>query len=147
MNGNESDGDLVHLAYVSTETAEMGSNDLVDLLHVARKRNSAAGLTGMLLHRDDSFFQILEGARSDVDCVFASIQKDPRHQRITVILNEAITQREFADWGMAFIELDGIGLDELEGFSDYLTNDNSGFAFLQESTAVEKLMMQFKTML
>lgn len=147
MSENGLGSDLVHLAYVSTETAPLSSSEIRDLLEVARSRNSSEGLTGMLLHRDASFFQILEGTRVAIDLVFDSIVKDARHQRVNVILNEAIAHREFEDWRMAFIELDGIGLDELDGFSDYLMNDTTGFAFMQQATAVEKLMIQFKNML
>ena len=53
---------MIHLCYVSTATRLMTQADLLDLLATARQRNKACDVTGMLLYKDMSFVQILEGA-------------------------------------------------------------------------------------
>ncbi|MEK9928806.1 MAG: BLUF domain-containing protein, partial [Halieaceae bacterium] len=59
--------ELVHLAYVSTQTGEMSARDLLDLLTKAQRTNTEREITGLLLHKNRSYFQVLEGARADVD--------------------------------------------------------------------------------
>ena len=98
---------LFHLGYVSTEKQPMIADDLATLLKHASGRNQALGITGLLLHRDDSFFQVLEGDADSVRQVFESIRQDPRHHRIQVLFEGPIESREFTDWRMGFVDLDG----------------------------------------
>jgi hypothetical protein len=62
-------------------------------------------LTGLLLHKDDRFVQVLEGREQVVRQLFATIQQDARHQAINILFEGDIAQREFADWSMGFREL------------------------------------------
>jgi hypothetical protein len=47
--------------------------------------------------------QALEGARRDVDDVFASIRRDGRHRDIFVVEEHWIESRDFGDWTMAYV--------------------------------------------
>ena len=135
-----------HLGYVSTETQPMLPDDLATLLRHASGRNRALGITGLLLHRDDSFFQVLEGEADNVRQVFESIQRDPRHHRIQVLFEGPVESREFADWRMGFLDLDGIEVDQLPGFSDFLFNQAEPRRFLEELTQAKRLMLLFRAM-
>lgn len=137
---------LFHLGYVSTETQPLLPDDLASLLREAAGRNQGLGITGLLLHRDDSFFQVLEGDAENVRQVFESIQRDPRHHRIQVLFEGPITSREFADWRMGFLDLDGIELDQLPGFSDFLFNKAEPRRFLEELSQAKRLMLLFRAM-
>ena len=57
---------LFHLGYVSTETGDLGADGMIELLTEARKANSSRGITGLLLHRERSFYQVLEGTEAEV---------------------------------------------------------------------------------
>jgi hypothetical protein len=98
------------------------------------------------LHREDSFFQILEGEEDAVRELFGRICTDPRHERIELVAEGAIEQREFRDWQMAFFELDGQDLSALPGFSDLLDNTASAKLFLQSLSRSKKLAMLFSVM-
>ena len=137
---------LFHLGYVSTQIRPMQAQDLLDLLKTAREHNSRVGVTGLLLHREDSFFQVLEGQEEAVREIFARIQHDRRHDRVKVLFEGPIESREFSDWRMGFVELDGVDLTQLPGFSDFLFNDSEPRRFLEELTQAKRLLLLFRAM-
>mgnify|MGYP001828285746 CR=1 FL=1 len=82
LNG---DGALFCLSYVSTQCRPFPVGELTELLEKAREFNDSQEITGLLLHREDSFFQILEGRESAVRALFENICADERHERIEVV--------------------------------------------------------------
>jgi hypothetical protein len=141
-----SDSGLYCLSYVSTQAASMTGDTLKRILEEAYRHNAAAGITGLLLHRDDSFFQILEGDREVVLDLFERIVADDRHERVEIVAEGPIDHREFKDWQMAFIELDGQDLSALPGFSDLMRDTPSAKAFLQSLSRSKKLALLFSVM-
>ena len=57
---------LFHLGYVSTETGDMGTQGMIELMAEARRINTERDITGLLLHREKSFYQVLEGTEEEV---------------------------------------------------------------------------------
>lgn len=138
---------VYHLGYVSTQAMRLGPTEVLGLLEAARARNGDLGITGVLLHREDSFFQVLEGDASSVRQVFESIRKDPRHHRIEVLFEGDIDEREFADWRMGFLELDGVDVESLPGFSDFMVSGDSGPRRLfYDLSKAKRLMLLFRAM-
>jgi hypothetical protein len=100
---------LFHMIYTSKERPEHGPLNLKKLLVNARMRNSAACVTGLLVCHQGTFLQVLEGAESAVRKIFARIEKDVRHQDISV-LGSVTTDgqvRKFGDWSMGFSDATG----------------------------------------
>lgn len=93
---------LIHLMYASTATVGLTDADMTGLLRHARRQNESVGVTGMLLCTDGSFFQVLEGARGDVEATFAAILADPRHNGVVTLIRERIARRSFGEWSMGF---------------------------------------------
>jgi hypothetical protein len=110
---------LVHCIYSSQSTHDFTVEELTALLANAREANARQGISGMLLHCDGSFFQILEGERAAVDAVFERIANDPRHTRVTRIIHEPIPRRFFGDWTMGFAGTDPAELEAIEGLNDF----------------------------
>ncbi|MEE4276901.1 MAG: BLUF domain-containing protein, partial [Halieaceae bacterium] len=81
----EHGGALYCISYVSTQTQHMDNDELLALLEIAREKNQSLGITGILLHREDSFFQILEGGEDEVCELYETIAADPRHDRIEIV--------------------------------------------------------------
>lgn len=140
------DNELYHLAYVSTLVAPMPSEDVMELLRVARACNEIRGVTGLLLLRGDSFFQVLEGFKDDVYAIFERVVADSRHHRIEVLFEEPLAEREFGDWQMGFVELDGVDVSELEGVSDFLSRDADPREMFTHLTRSKRLMLMFRQM-
>jgi len=109
---------LLSLVYCSTATRPFGQRELSDLLATSRANNEAHDITGMLLHRDGEFVQILEGDRYDVEKLMASIGRDPRHTDVRVLLEEPLHERRFDDWTMGYQALVAPAAELSAGFRD-----------------------------
>ena len=137
---------LFHLGYVSTETGDLGSSGMVELLTEARRINTSRDITGLLLHRDRSFYQVLEGAEDVVRQTFDSIEKDERHTAIDVLFEGEVDEREFPDWQMGFLNLDGADIETLQGYSDFLSREDNAKDFLENLSRGKRLALMFRSM-
>ena len=137
---------LFHLGYVSTETEDLGSTGMVELLTAARRINTSRDITGLLLHRDRSFYQVLEGAEDVVRQTFDSIEKDQRHTAIDVLFEGEVDEREFPDWQMGFLNLDGVDIETLQGYSDFLSREDNAKDFLENLSRGKRLALMFRSM-
>ena len=137
---------LFHLGYVSTETEDLGSDGMVELLTEARRINTSRDITGLLLHRDRSFYQVLEGEEVVVRQTFDSIEKDERHTAIDVLFEGEVDEREFPDWQMGFLNLDGVDIDTLQGYSDFLSREDNAKDFLENLSRGKRLALMFRSM-
>ena len=137
---------LFHLGYVSTETRDLGSAGMVKLLTEARRINTSRDITGLLLHRDRSFYQVLEGAEDVVRQTFDSIEKDKRHTAIDVLFEGEVDEREFPDWQMGFLNLDGVDIEALQGYSDFLSREDNAKDFLENLSRGKRLALMFRSM-
>ena len=54
-------GSLYQIVYLSTATEPFSKAQLMELLEGSVRRNTVAGITGLLLYRDGAFMQALEG--------------------------------------------------------------------------------------
>ena len=137
---------LFHLGYVSTETGDLGSSGMVELLTEARRINTSRDIIGLLLHRDRSFYQVLEGEEDVVRQTFDSIEKDERHTAIDVLFEGEVDEREFPDWQMGFLNLDGVDIDTLHGYSDFLSREDNAKDFLENLSRGKRLALMFRSM-
>ena len=88
------------LLYVSTPTSELATSALDNILTASRANNALLGITGLLLHIDGGFLQMLEGEEATVNATFARIEDDYRHVIASILMRETITERFFENWSM-----------------------------------------------
>lgn len=81
--------------------------ELGTLFSRARSNNKQQDITGALLVSDDWFVQILEGEESAVRALFDRIEKDPRHDSVSLLDATTVGERVFARWAMAKVAEDG----------------------------------------
>lgn len=86
------------VVYLSRATVKMSDDDLTQLIEKAQERNSAAGLTGVVVHMQGRFLQVLEGRETAVHACFEHIRCDRRHTDIRVIQFGPVKSRAFRDW-------------------------------------------------
>ena len=79
---------------------------LRDIVQTSTIRNSMLGVTGALLAHDGCFLQTLEGPRDAVKQLSSAISKDKRHEDLNVVEGRRISERRFADWGLALTSID-----------------------------------------
>jgi hypothetical protein len=108
--------DLSALVYRSRATKPLSDIDLFYLLAQARQRNEETGLTGLLLYDRGWFFQWLEGPTAHLGRTWNRIRRDPRHGRVTVVADQPIPLRIYADWTMGFAHRDRQHGAVLNGF-------------------------------
>jgi hypothetical protein len=96
-------GIMKQLLYVSHTDQALDQWELNGILSVSRWNNARAGTTGLLLHLDGGFLQLLEGEPHLVDRAFTRIRVDQRHWHLNVLLEQKGT-RLFPDWTMGFVQ-------------------------------------------
>ena len=96
---------LVHCIYSSVQTLPLTKMELTLLAQESRAHNVRRGITGILLHVQGTFFQILEGPKEVVEELYARILVDPRHTHVTQIIFETISRRYFGDSDMTLATL------------------------------------------
>jgi Sensors of blue-light using FAD len=106
---NPDSGQVFRLIYRSRNriASERRKTELGGLFSVARAKNKRLGITGALLISSNWFAQALEGDEDAVRALFATIERDGRHERISVLEDQTVPGRVFARWAMARVSADG----------------------------------------
>ncbi|MEH6647459.1 BLUF domain-containing protein [Sulfitobacter sp.] len=105
------------LIYTSTASHLMDDSELENLLENCRMKNLKNDVTGMLLYKEGSFMQLLEGERNAVMSTYDRIEKDTRHKDITLLRERALPERNFGGWSMGFKSISSGVLEKTPGFS------------------------------
>ena len=137
-------GSLFQIVYTSTATDSFGSAELKELLKGSVQRNTRAGITGLLLYKDGTFMQVLEGEEPVVKALFARISRDPRHHHIIPLIQGPTEQRHFPDSAMAFRDLDTTELRKLPGYSEFLNTPLNGDLYAKDIPKCQRLLLFFK---
>lgn len=101
---SEKSDTLYSLVYISRETAPMSRDGLLALLAQSRPKNQRRGITGLLVHKAGHFLQVLEGPKDALESIMETIAADPRHQDVSILLRDSITERRFGNWSMALAD-------------------------------------------
>ncbi|MDW4498509.1 BLUF domain-containing protein [Sulfitobacter sp. D35] len=131
------------LVYTSGASRPMGDDDLSELLETCRARNLADGITGMLLYKDGSFMQALEGPRDVVFNTYARIVEDPRHKDVFLLLDRPVPQRNFDGWAMGFRTVAAEDLAGVAGFDDLSGGDLAAPALASKPHIALRLLTRF----
>lgn len=116
---------LIQCIYASAASRDFKTEELAELLHVSRENNAKLGLTGMLLYAEGSFFQVLEGHRDVVAALYAKIERDQRHEQVTMVIREPIPKRYFDAWTMGFCKVSSEDLARMSGVNDFFGKDRT----------------------
>ena len=89
-----------------TRSMEEQKSEIANILAKSRSNNSTRGITGALLFNSGFFAQVLEGPLEHVEKTFETIQRDMRHDDISVLECGNVPQRDFPEWSMAYASTD-----------------------------------------
>lgn len=95
----------IRILYVSRAVGPQTTTVTASILAKAQVRNAAEGIGGVLCQGQGLYLQVLEGERGAVNRLYARIVVDPRHTDVEMLRLEEITQRRFANWSMALVDL------------------------------------------
>ena len=107
------------LVYASAGVSEWSPSEVEEMLLRFREKNAQLNITGLLLYKDGSFLQALEGEESVVRELYQRIAIDPRHQQVTLLLEVPIEERSFPDWSMGLRVLSSREANPKEGVKDF----------------------------
>jgi hypothetical protein len=110
---------LVRLVYASLATGEIDQAMIASILEQSQQYNLEHGITGVLCTYPESslFLQVLEGSRAEVNRLYATIVRDPRHRDVTLLDYAEITERRFANWRMGSVNLNRVNVGIILRFS------------------------------
>lgn len=110
----------------------MSGGDLLHIVEDAKRENKLRGITGLLLHGrmtyvtgvPGMFVQWIEGGESEVQDLYASIQKDDRHTSVETLAEGSVYElagrhRLFPFWNMHMESLADLP-STLPGFLRYV---------------------------
>ena len=135
---------LYRIVYTSTATGPFDRTGLMELLKGSVRRNTQAGITGLLLYQNGAFIQALEGEKAALVELFEKISHDPRHHRIIRLIQGPIEERFFPNSAMAFRDLDSPELRRLPGYSEFLNTPLNGELLAKDIPACQRLLLLFK---
>ncbi|MBC7852962.1 MAG: BLUF domain-containing protein [Pirellulaceae bacterium] len=138
---------LYQLVYVSSATTPFSPADLAALLERSRRKNSLAGLSGILLYHDGNFMQLLEGEAHTVQVVYARITQDPRHHGCLILIKGQVAERTFPDWTMGFRDFASAEVKAMPGYNDFLEHNARGDTFPTDPNRALTLLRTFRSRL
>ncbi|WP_165828073.1 BLUF domain-containing protein [Rhodovulum sp. BSW8] len=104
LQRTDAEGRLFRIAYASRTRDDLRLPDLQAIAEQAAARNRQSRITGVLLFGQGQVLQWLEGPAAAVCAVMGAIQRDPRHQGVSVLSAGWIDARRFPDWSMQFLD-------------------------------------------
>ncbi len=97
--------DLHRLVYTSARSSSCDDTEIENILKSCVKNNPGKSITGLLLHSDKRFLQVVEGEKEVINALYEKIKVDPRHGGVNLRDSRAITARMFPEWHMAYKDI------------------------------------------
>ena len=107
---------LERILYQSTPTQEFDALALFQLLTQAQLRKASLEITGHLLFVNGQFTQCLEGPSEHIEQLWQTIQRDPRHHQVQLLMRRPTGKRRFPEWSMAFSTYSAFYVHGMRGF-------------------------------
>ncbi|UII80439.1 BLUF domain-containing protein [Flagellimonas sp. CMM7] len=86
--------------YISKALKPFNTNDLSKLSTTSTINNQTKGITGYLYFDNNRFLQYMEGDETTINEMVDKISHDKRHELLSLIEKQNLTDRRFPDWGM-----------------------------------------------
>ncbi|MEQ5868619.1 BLUF domain-containing protein [Sagittula sp. NFXS13] len=99
--------ELYRAIYISHTRNRLTDQQLDALMTDLHRQHAICGISGLLLYKSRTFFEIIEGPQHTVDRTLDRIFADPRHYKMKVMLYQRAPSRRFDGWSMGFRRLDG----------------------------------------
>jgi hypothetical protein len=69
----------------------------------AARLNALDGITGLLVFNGARFCQTIEGSPEAVEDLIKRLKRDPRHEELEILSDEAVEDRRFRSWDMQLL--------------------------------------------
>ena len=128
------------ICYVSTADRSLSKDDIHTILEESTASNMQNNVTGVLLHKDGNFLQLIEGDKETIIALYyGKIIHDKRHPKCTKIFEKEFQYRFFAGYGNGFMGAESsIQYSQLKRYLQLLQELNH-----QESNLMTKTIIAF----
>ena len=109
------------LCYTSHYTGSDITSDLKKIMATSKKNNLTDEITGVLFYHNGSFIQVIEGEKNHLIKLMNKIQKDSRHNKVSILIDKEINKRYLSHWNMDSFNIsdkEQLDLEELEKVRD-----------------------------
>jgi len=96
---------LERLLYRSLAVGLPSGRVMNDLFRVSVVKNDRLEITGALGFFDQNYVQLLEGPTLAIDGLLRTLERDPRHTGLRILLRGASERRLLPQWSMARVDL------------------------------------------
>ncbi|CAK8719093.1 Sensors of blue-light using FAD [Candidatus Electrothrix laxa] len=96
---------IIYISDYTGDPKDIG-RDIIKIHKSSVKNNPDLGITGVLFYHNGKFLQVLEGMQENLEKLMTVLEHDPRHARITRIVDTAVAKRGFPDWQMDVFHLE-----------------------------------------
>lgn len=126
---------LTRLTYYSDATTLINWSVVKDILLAAQKNNKRLNVTGLLISHGMRFLQTLEGDESVISELYRKIKLDVRHENLSLLELEPISQRQFPNWTMRGFEFEMLSAEKQQKILDRHFPDKREFYIPDEKLA------------
>lgn len=119
--------------------------DIEAILRSSRRRNEAAGVSGMLLLGKGYFLQIIEGTGPAVDRTYRRILSDPRHADAILLYDGSGEPRRFGEWPLGFALMEPHA--DVPSLARFLQHDHDADPYGFGADAALALLLDFRRIL
>lgn len=78
------------------------AREIENIVSLSVQRNGQLQVRGALVFTERHFAQVLEGPKDSVDMLMNSINRDPRHEQVTVVGESVTDDYRFPNWTLAY---------------------------------------------
>lgn len=96
---------IKQVVYMSKASEFVNHAEIAKLLLTSRLNNKIYDITGVLIYYNDHFLQVIEGPSAEISKLFSNIIIDPRNYDVEVLQERTISERDFINWSMAFVDI------------------------------------------
>ena len=100
------------ICYISNFASHLTDTMVDHLLEQVNTKNSRENITGILIIKNEHFFQVMEGESKKIDALYHKIKLDERHTGLIKLLDTNIESRIFEDYNSGEFEI-------FKNYSDY----------------------------
>ncbi len=110
---------MYRIIYLSSAIDSVDETELENLLVKSRENNKLNEISGILLHIDGDFIQVLEGYKEIVTNLYNKIATDKRHKGIITVAKGEVEKRQFSDWSMGYKSTNYYEINKIEGLKEF----------------------------
>ena len=111
---------LYSICFISNSVRLLQDDELEAFLAISKVHNLVRNITGILLYNEGTFLEVMEGKYVDISVLISKIQRDPRHNNITVMIDQEISNRLFDSFQTGILSSDNEAKKEMLEFKKQL---------------------------